>query len=129
MTTDTTETGKSATKANPSKRRVTPHKEPRKPSRAPGGAKGGPKRRVARTAAEKPGSGAARASSTGTKQEKLIALLRTGEGATVEELAKAFGWQPHTVRGALAGALKKKLGLDVTSEKVDGRGRVYRIAD
>ena len=38
-------------------------------------------------------------------------------------------WQPHTVRGAIAGALKKKLGLDVTSEKDDKRGRVYRIAN
>ena len=38
-------------------------------------------------------------------------------------------WQPHTVRGAIAGALKKKLGLDVTSEKDEKRGRVYRIAE
>ena len=41
---------------------------------------------------------------------------------------KATGWQPHSVRGAISGALKKKLGLAVTSEKVEGRGRVYRIA-
>ena len=40
----------------------------------------------------------------------------------------ATGWQPHTVRGAMAGALKKKRGLTVTSEKIGGRGRVYRIA-
>ena len=46
----------------------------------------------------------------------------------VGEIVAATGWQPHTVRGALAGALKKKLGLAVTSEKVEGRGRVYRIA-
>lgn len=128
MTTDTNET-KSATKGTSSKPRGLPHKAARKASHGVGGAKGGPKRRAARTAAVKPDSGAARAKRTGTKQEKLIALLRTREGATVEELAKAFDWQPHTVRGALAGALKKKLGLDVTSEKVDGRGRVYRIAD
>jgi hypothetical protein len=38
-------------------------------------------------------------------------------------------WRPHTVRGALAGALKKKLGLTVTSKKIDGRGRVYAIRD
>jgi hypothetical protein len=66
---------------------------------------------------------------TGTKQEKLIAMLRTRDGATVEEIAKAFDWQSHTVRGAIAGALKKKLGLTVNSEKVEGRGRVYRIAN
>jgi hypothetical protein len=65
----------------------------------------------------------------GTKQAALIAMLRAPEGATIAEVAAATGWQPHTVRGAIAGALKKKLGLEVTSEKVDGRGRVYRIKD
>jgi hypothetical protein len=45
-----------------------------------------------------------------------------------DEIGKKFEWLPHTVRGAIAGALKKKLGLDVQSEKVEGRGRVYRIA-
>lgn len=64
----------------------------------------------------------------GTKQAALIAMLRAPEGATIEEITAATGWQAHTVRGAIAGALKKKLGLDVTSEKVEGRGRVYRIA-
>ena len=55
-------------------------------------------------------------------------MLRSAGGATVEEIAAATGWQRHTVRGAIAGALKKKLGLDVISEKFEGRGRVYRIA-
>jgi hypothetical protein len=64
----------------------------------------------------------------GTKQAALIAMLRASDGATIEEITAATGWQAHTVRGAIAGALKKKLGLDVTSEKVEGRGRVYRIA-
>lgn len=63
----------------------------------------------------------------GSKQEALIAMLKRPEGARIEEIATAFGWQAHTVRGAIAGALKKKLGLEVTSEKVEGRGRVYRI--
>ncbi|HVY21188.1 MAG TPA: DUF3489 domain-containing protein [Bauldia sp.] len=62
-----------------------------------------------------------------SKQAQLIAMLKTAKGASIEEIVKAFGWQPHTVRGAIAGALKKKLGLDVTSEKIEGRGRVYRI--
>ena len=64
----------------------------------------------------------------GSKQAQLIAMLQGADGATIAEIAAAFGWQPHTVRGAIAGALKKKLGLDVTSEKVDGRGRVYRLS-
>ena len=55
-------------------------------------------------------------------------MLRRAEGATIAQIVEATGWQPHTVRGALAGALKKRLGLDVASEKVEGRGRVYRIA-
>ena len=57
----------------------------------------------------------------------LIGMLRAEEGATIAEIAAATGWQPHTVRGAIAGALKVKLGLAVTSEKVEGRGRVYRL--
>lgn len=55
-------------------------------------------------------------------------MLRAPDGATIEEITAATGWQAHMVRGAIAGALKKKLGLDVNSEKVEGRGRVYRIA-
>ncbi|PZQ97114.1 MAG: hypothetical protein DI533_16385 [Cereibacter sphaeroides] len=63
----------------------------------------------------------------GTKQATLIAMLRAPNGATIEEIMAATGWQSHTVRGAMAGALKKRLGLEVTSEKVEGRGRVYRL--
>ena len=63
----------------------------------------------------------------GTKQALLVEMLGRPEGATIDEIVAATGWQPHTVRGAFAGALKKRLGLDVTSEKVDGRGRVYRL--
>ena len=47
-------------------------------------------------------------------------MLRRKEGATIAQIVEATGWQPHTVRGAFAGALKKKLGLTVTSEKVEG---------
>jgi len=61
-----------------------------------------------------------------TKQAKLIALLERAEGATITEMVKATGWLPHTVRGAMSGALKKRLGLAVTSVKEE-RGRVYHI--
>jgi hypothetical protein len=63
----------------------------------------------------------------GTKQAMLIAMLRAREGATIGEIAAATGWQTHTVRGAMSGGLKKKLGLVIASEKVEGRGRVYRL--
>jgi DNA-binding MarR family transcriptional regulator len=64
-----------------------------------------------------------------SKQAQLIAMLRRAKGATIDEIVEALEWQPHTVRGAIAGALKKKLGLEVTSEKDERRGRVYRVTE
>ncbi len=64
----------------------------------------------------------------GTKQAQLIAMLQAPEGASIAEIAEATGWQHHSIRGAISGSLKKKLGLEVTSEKVAERGRVYRLA-
>ncbi|WBQ10881.1 DUF3489 domain-containing protein [Hyphomonadaceae bacterium ML37] len=66
--------------------------------------------------------------SEGIKQATLIAMLRAPAGATIGEIVAATGWQPHIVRGAMSGALKKKLGLTITSQKVEGRGRCYHIA-
>jgi hypothetical protein len=57
----------------------------------------------------------------------MINMLRRREGATLAQLGKAFGWQPHSVRGALSGSLKKKLKLKVVSERPEGGERVYRI--
>ena len=62
-----------------------------------------------------------------SKQDDVIAMLRRAEGATIEEVANATGWQRHTVRGVFSGTLKKKLGLTLASAK-QKRGRVYRIA-
>lgn len=61
----------------------------------------------------------------GTKQAQIIAMLQRPEGATVAEMVEATGWLAHTVRGSISGALKKKLGLPVAAEKVEGRGTVY----
>ena len=63
-----------------------------------------------------------------TKQTQLIALLQRPDGATVDEIAKKLDWQKHSVRGAFVGVIKKRLQLHLQSEKVEGRGRVYRIA-
>lgn len=63
----------------------------------------------------------------GTKHALLIGLLRRPDGVTLAEAVVATGWQAHTVRGAFAGALKKRLGLTIASEKTEGRGRTYRI--
>jgi uncharacterized protein DUF3489 len=62
----------------------------------------------------------------GSKQALILDLLRRDGGATIAEVAHATGWQPHSVRGAISGTIKKKLGLIVNSEK-SGRGRVYWI--
>jgi hypothetical protein len=67
----------------------------------------------------------------GTKQAQIIALLQRPEGASIAEIVEATSWQAHTARGAISGALKKKLGLPVTAEKVEGRGgrgTVYRLS-
>jgi hypothetical protein len=83
--------------------------------------------KVQRKAKSRAARAAARRNRDGSKQAQLIAMLRRARGATIDEMAEALSWQAHTVRGAIAGALKKKLGLDVTSEKDEKRGRVYRV--
>ena len=62
-----------------------------------------------------------------SKQAAVIAMLRRPEGATIEEVASAMGWQRHTVRGLFSGTLKKKLGFALASAKEE-HGRVYRVA-
>ena len=62
----------------------------------------------------------------GTKQAVLIEMLQRPDGATMEEIILATQWLAHTARGAISGVLKKKLGLIVTTEKIAGRGTVYR---
>ncbi len=64
-----------------------------------------------------------------TKQQTCLDLLSREEGATIEELQAATGWQQHSVRGFLAGAVRKKLGLPLLSEKPDAGPRRYRIAN
>ena len=62
-----------------------------------------------------------------TKLDHLAALLERREGATLAEMMSATGWQPHSVRGALAGSLKRR-GLVITSEKIDGVRRYRSVA-
>jgi hypothetical protein len=84
-----------------------------------------------------PDAAATRTPRAGTKQALMIALLKRPEGATVEQIAAATGWQHHTIRGAISGALKKKLGLAVEATRnrevgpnktgAKGTSTVYRI--
>jgi hypothetical protein len=63
-----------------------------------------------------------------SKQATVIAMLKRPDGASIPQICEATGWQSHTVRGTFAGALKKKLGLAITSSKDQGAERVYRLA-
>src|SRR5262245_17197972 len=63
-----------------------------------------------------------------TKQERMLTLLSQPEGASIEEMMQATGWQQHSVRGFLAGTVKRKLGFPLTSSKPDDGVRRYRIA-
>jgi hypothetical protein len=69
----------------------------------------------------------ARSTRQNSKQAAVIQMLQRPEGATINQICAATGWQAHTVRGTFAGAFKKKLGLTITSEKPEGGERIYRV--
>lgn len=62
-----------------------------------------------------------------TKHDRILTLLRRRDGATIADMMEASGWQQHSVRGFLAGTVKKKLGLALTSSKTAGELRRYHI--
>lgn len=74
----------------------------------------------------KSSKGATPTAPTGTKQSRLIALLRAQPGATIDQMTALIGWQPHTVRGTISGVLRKRLQLNVI---LDQATRVYRIVE
>ena len=61
-----------------------------------------------------------------SKQARVIAMLRSSSGATMAAIVQETGWQPHSVRGFLAGVVRRKLNLNLQSSKLDGQ-RIYRI--
>ena len=76
----------------------------------------------------KSASGQHRESRPNSKQAKVIVMLRAPAGTTIATIMKATGWQQHSVRGFFAGVLRKKLKLNLSSEKTDG-DRIYRIVN
>ena len=65
---------------------------------------------------------------SGSKQSRVVAMLRSPDGTTIAAMMKATGWQQHSVRGFLAGVVRKKLKLKLNSKKIDG-ARVYSVND
>ena len=87
--------------------------------------------RAKRSSSKKAAAPSAKATSSGrphpnSKQDRVVALLQQPRGATLDVLVNATGWQKHSVRGFLAGTVRKKLKLPLISEKIDGI-RTYRI--
>jgi hypothetical protein len=104
----------------------TKHQRHSNAKKAVGTAKA-PKQQRRRKSAVGSRSGTKPASGRKSKQDTCLDLLGRREGATIEDLEAATGWQKHSVRGFLAGAVKKKLGFTLVSEKPDAGARRYRI--
>jgi hypothetical protein len=88
-------------------------------------------RKLAKPTARKsalPSASRLTAARSDTKHARILAMLRAPAGATIAAIVAAMGWQQHSVRGFLAGVVRKKLGLNLVSEQTD-KGRVYRIRD
>src|SRR6266436_5705532 len=92
---------------------------------APKKAKSAPKAKAAKKAPK--GSRKAAGARDGSKTVKVLGLLKRPNGVTLKELMKATGWQPHSVRGFLSGAIRKKMGITVASTKAEDGERIYQV--
>jgi hypothetical protein len=84
--------------------------------------------RIARGKAAKTRKAAPMPAKQTSKQNQVLTLLRRQDGASIDEIVAATDWQPHSVRGFLSGAVKKRLGIDVVSEKGEDGVRRYHVA-
>ena len=112
----------------PKKPRVGAHRAHVAPSKARSGHRATPAKKANKraTSAKSPKKKAAGARA-GSKTAKVVDLLKRSGGATLKELMKATGWQVHSVRGFLSGALGKKMGLKVGSTRAEGEERRYSV--
>ena len=108
--------------------------KPKAPKKARAGAQGGhvaaKKGKAAKKASpakKAPKAAKEKGTRDGSKAAKVLDLLKRAEGSTLAELMKATGWQAHSVRGFLSGTVSKKLGLAVTSAKVEDGEHTYSI--
>lgn len=94
-------------------------------SLAPRGRRGAARTQAAQTSKSRPI--ALTSMRADSKQAKVLGMLHSAQGTTIDAIAKATNWQPHSIRGFLAGVVRKKLKLDLVSERL-GDVRIYRIA-
>ena len=88
-----------------------------------------PVKAYSKTAAKPPSAVTVLPAASHTKQSRLVASLRSTAGVTIEDMMALTGWQAHSIRGAISGALRKKFGLNVVCQTPnDGGQRLYRIA-
>jgi Protein of unknown function (DUF3489) len=97
-------------------------KSAKKPAKSPLSAK------VAKPAQQTTGEAKTNKTDARSKQARVIAMLQSPTGTTIAAIMKATGWQQHSVRGFLAGVVRKRLKLNLVSKKVNGN-RIYRIAN
>ncbi len=123
-----TEAGAPAEQPTPAKKpRVAAHRAHVAPSQARSGNKATPVKKAIKGAKSAQSPKKATGARQGSKTAKILDLLKRSGGATLKELMKATGWQAHSVRGFLSGALGKKMGLTVTSTKAEDEERRYSV--
>jgi hypothetical protein len=110
---------------NPEEQATTPPEATGQTIRIARQAKPARKAKVAKQAVK--GSKRAVAARPGTKTAKVLDVLRRPSGASLKELMKVTGWQPHSVRGFLSGTLRKKMGLKLESSRREDQERTYRV--